>query len=149
MDKNEVPHDPRHLGVPSGTSEMISEPMVRSSQIVHQSCIKISTISKMDQKELLLEPRQLGGPLGSFKMIYEVMVCLALTVHLSCTDTNTISKQTETRFHMTHVIYHFHREHPKLFLSLWYAWRKPCTYLAPTLTLSKRTKTRFHMIHVT
>jgi hypothetical protein len=25
---------------------------------------------------------------------------------------------------------------PKWFLSLWYVWRKPCTYLAPTLTLS-------------
>jgi hypothetical protein len=24
--------------------------------------------------------------------------------------------------------------HPKRFLSLWYAWHKPCTYLTPTLT---------------
>jgi hypothetical protein len=29
---NEVWHDPRHLGVPSGASKMISEPMVRSAQ---------------------------------------------------------------------------------------------------------------------
>ena len=32
---NEIPHDPRHLGVPSGASNTIFEPMVRSAQIVH------------------------------------------------------------------------------------------------------------------
>ena len=32
---NEIPHDPRHLGVPSGASKTISEPMVRSAQTVH------------------------------------------------------------------------------------------------------------------
>ena len=39
---NEIPHDPRHLEVPSGTSKMISEPMVRSVKTVHISCIKIT-----------------------------------------------------------------------------------------------------------
>jgi hypothetical protein len=29
-----------------------------------------------------------------------------------------------------------HQVRPKWFLCLWYVWRKPCTYLAPTLTLS-------------
>jgi hypothetical protein len=67
----------------------------------------------MDRNELPLEPRQLAVPLGSFKMISVPMVCLALTVHLSCTDTNTISEQTETRFHMTHVVYQFHGGRPK------------------------------------
>ena len=43
---NKIPHDPRHLGVPSGASKMISEPMVRLVQTVHRSCVKISTISK-------------------------------------------------------------------------------------------------------
>jgi hypothetical protein len=28
--------------------------------------------------------------------------------------------------------------HPKPFLSLWYVWRKPCTYHAPELTLSPK-----------
>ena len=37
---------------------------------------------------------------------------------------------------MTHVTKEFHRVRPKRFLSLWYLWRKPCTYLAPTPTLS-------------
>jgi hypothetical protein len=41
---------PRRLGVPSGASKTISEPMVRSEQTVHLSCIKISTITnELDQ----------------------------------------------------------------------------------------------------
>jgi hypothetical protein len=43
---NEIPHDPRHLGVPSGASKMISELVIRLAQIVHLSYVKISTISK-------------------------------------------------------------------------------------------------------
>ena len=43
---NEIPHDPSHLGVPSGASKMISDPIVCSTQTMHRSCVKISTISK-------------------------------------------------------------------------------------------------------
>jgi hypothetical protein len=43
---NEILHDPRHLGVLSGRSKMISELMVRSAQTVHLSRIKISNVSK-------------------------------------------------------------------------------------------------------
>jgi hypothetical protein len=39
------PLEPRHLGVPSGASKMISQPMVRSAQTLHLSCVKINTIS--------------------------------------------------------------------------------------------------------
>jgi hypothetical protein len=39
------PLEPCHLGVPSGASKMIFEPMVCSMQTMHLSCIKISTIS--------------------------------------------------------------------------------------------------------
>jgi hypothetical protein len=49
MERIQIPHDPRHLGVPSGASKTIFEPMVRLMQTVHLSCIKISTISKTDQ----------------------------------------------------------------------------------------------------
>ena len=45
-DQNEIPHDPRHLGVPFGASKMIYEPMVCSAQTMHLSCVKISNISK-------------------------------------------------------------------------------------------------------
>jgi hypothetical protein len=46
IDRNEIPLDPRHLGVPAGVSKMIYEPMVRLVQMVHLCCVKISTISK-------------------------------------------------------------------------------------------------------
>jgi hypothetical protein len=61
-------HDWHHLWVPSGASKMISEPMVCSAQTVHQSCFKISTISR--RTELSLEPRHLGVPSGASKMIF-------------------------------------------------------------------------------
>jgi hypothetical protein len=67
--------------------------MVRSTQIVHLSCMKISTISKIDRIKLPLEPCHLGVPSGASKMISELMVCLAQTVHLSCTYT--INLQTD------------------------------------------------------
>jgi hypothetical protein len=38
--------EPRHLGVPLGTSKMIFEPMVHLAQTVHLSFVKISIISK-------------------------------------------------------------------------------------------------------
>jgi hypothetical protein len=90
----------------------------------------------MDRTELPLEPCHLGVPSSASKMIYMPMVCLVQTMHLSCTDTNTVSKRTETRFHMTHVTYEFHRVRPKLFISIWYIQCKPCTYLASRLAIS-------------
>jgi hypothetical protein len=83
MDWNKIPLDPRHQWVPSGASKTISEPMVRSKQTVHLSCIKIGTISKIDRIELALKPRQLRVPLGASKTISEPTVHLAQTVHLS------------------------------------------------------------------
>jgi hypothetical protein len=38
-----------HLGVPSIASNSISEPTVRPTQTVHQSCIKSITISKQTE----------------------------------------------------------------------------------------------------
>ena len=88
-------------GVPSGVSKMISEPMVRSTQTVQLSYVKISTISKWG--ELSIEPCHLGVPSGMSKAIYEPMVRLAENVQLSCTDTYTVSNRKEVRFHMTHI----------------------------------------------
>jgi hypothetical protein len=42
IDQNEIPHDPRHLRVSSGASKTTSEAMVRSTQTLHLSCVKIS-----------------------------------------------------------------------------------------------------------
>jgi hypothetical protein len=57
-------------------------------------------------------------------------------MHLSCTYFNTISKRTKTSFHVSLVTLEYHRLHLKYFLTLWYIWRKPWTYLALTLTPS-------------
>jgi hypothetical protein len=136
MDWNEIPHDPCHLGVPSGASKMISEPVVRSAQTVHLSCVRISTISKRTEScfhlSLITEEYHRVRP----KTISEPTVCLAQTVHLSCTSTNTISKGTKIRFHMTHVTLEYHRVCPKRFLSLMYVQHKPCTYHTLRLALS-------------
>ena len=43
---NEIPPDPRHLGVPSDASKRISERMVGLAQTVHLSCTKTNTFSK-------------------------------------------------------------------------------------------------------
>jgi hypothetical protein len=44
MDQNEIPQDPRDLGVRSDASKTISKAVVCSAETVHQFCIKISTI---------------------------------------------------------------------------------------------------------
>jgi hypothetical protein len=49
MDQNKIWHDPHHLGVPSGASKTISEPIVHSALIVDLSYIKISSISKQTE----------------------------------------------------------------------------------------------------
>jgi hypothetical protein len=46
MEWNEIPHEPRDVGVSSGARKMISEPIVCSAQTVHLSCVKFSNISK-------------------------------------------------------------------------------------------------------
>jgi hypothetical protein len=43
---NELSLDQRHVGVPSAPSKMTFEPITRSVQTVHLSCIDINTISK-------------------------------------------------------------------------------------------------------
>ena len=98
MDRNEIPYDERHQGDPLGASKMISKPMVHSTQMVHLSCVKISTL-QTDQIELPLEPRHLGVPSDASKTISKPVVYLAQTVHQS----NTVSKWTEMRFRLTHV----------------------------------------------
>jgi hypothetical protein len=46
MDQTDLPLEPRHLGVPSSASKMISVPMVCSVLTVHLSCTDTNTISK-------------------------------------------------------------------------------------------------------
>jgi hypothetical protein len=46
MDQTKLPLEPRHLGVPSSASKMISKPMVRSVQTMHLSCTDTKTVTK-------------------------------------------------------------------------------------------------------
>jgi hypothetical protein len=46
MNRNELPFEPRHLGVPCGVSKMISKTMVCLAQTMHLSCTETNTISK-------------------------------------------------------------------------------------------------------
>jgi hypothetical protein len=64
---------PYHLGVPSGASKMIFEPMIRLAQTVHLSCTYTNTVAKQKSK-IPHDPRHLGVPLGVSKMISEPMV---------------------------------------------------------------------------
>jgi hypothetical protein len=54
MDPKELPLDPRHVGVSSGVSTMISEPMIPSAKILHQSCIEINIITKLTETSIHL-----------------------------------------------------------------------------------------------
>jgi hypothetical protein len=45
-DSTMLPLEPRHLGVSSGASKTISEPIVHSTQTVHLYCSDINTVSK-------------------------------------------------------------------------------------------------------
>jgi hypothetical protein len=61
MDQNELPVEPRQLGVPSGLSKMISEPKVHLAQTVHLSCIQT------DLNEIPHNPCHLGVPSSASK----------------------------------------------------------------------------------
>jgi hypothetical protein len=99
--RNQLPLEHRHLGVPSGASKMISEPMVRSVQTMDLACFKITTISKWTEMSFHFEHCHLVVPSGVSKMISEPMdllaqpcTYLALTLTLSPTG-------TEMSFHLS------------------------------------------------
>ena len=62
--QNEIPHDPRHLGAPSGASKTISEPMVR---LAKPCTYFTSTLTPSPNRlnEIPHDPHQLGVPSGA------------------------------------------------------------------------------------
>jgi hypothetical protein len=126
MDQNEIPQDPRHLGVSSCACKTISEPMVCSVQTMHLSCVKIRTISKWTKTSFHLSLVS-SNSIGCIQNNFLAYGMFAEPMHLSCT--NIVSKWTE-------MIFEFHPVRPKQFQSPWYVQRKPCTYLASRLALS-------------
>jgi hypothetical protein len=119
MDRNDVPLSPRHLGVPSGVSKMIYEPMVRSVQTVHLTCAEIDTISVQTKTRFHLTHITYEYHRGRPKW-FPSMVRSAQTEHLSCSLINTISKRTEMSFHLTHITLVYHWVRPKRFRFPWY-----------------------------
>jgi hypothetical protein len=90
---------------------MISEPMVRSTQTMQQSRIKISIISKQTKTSI-----HLSLVTKKYHRVHPTMISdlrLAQTMHLSCANSNSLSKWIETRFHKTDVIEEIHQVRPK------------------------------------
>jgi hypothetical protein len=129
MDRNELPPDPRHLGVPLGVHKMISMPVVHSAQIVHLSCVEINTISKQTKTSFHLTHVTSEYHRMRPKWFLILWYVWAQTVLLSCVEINTISRQSEIIFHKIYAIWCAQ----KRFQSLWYIWHKQCTYLAVRL----------------
>ena len=135
IDQNKLPLEPHNLGVPSGASKRISEPMVRLAPTVHLSYTNTNCL-QTDRNEIPHDPYHLGVPSNASKTIYETMVCSAQTNNLSCIKVSTISKWTEMSFHLSLFTHENHQVRPARIMSLWDIWCKPGTYLARTLTLS-------------
>jgi hypothetical protein len=73
MDRNELPLEPCHLGVPSGVCKMISEPMVCLAQTMHLA-LSDTNYLKTDRKEIPHDLCHLGVPSDASKMIFEPMI---------------------------------------------------------------------------
>jgi hypothetical protein len=96
--QNRARPDPHHLGVPSGASKMIYEPMV---------CFKT------DQNEIPHVPHHLGVSTGASNTIFEPTLRSTQTVHQSCIKSCTISKRTEPSFNLSLDTKESHRVRPK------------------------------------
>jgi hypothetical protein len=99
MDRNEFPHDPRHVGVPFDASKMIPSLWYVWCIPCTYLALRLALSPKTDLNELPVEPRNLGVPSGVSKMIYEPMVCFVRTVTLSSptlTPSPNRSKQDST-----------------------------------------------------
>jgi hypothetical protein len=135
MDQNEIPHDPRHR-VPSGVSKMIFEPVVFLAQTMHQSYVKISTISKRTESSfhssLVTMEYHCVHPKWFLSQRYVwCKPCTYLASRLAHLQTDRIELPLEP-LHLGVPS----GEPKKWFLSLWYVWRKACTCLASRLALS-------------
>ena len=144
---NEIPQDPRHLGVPLGASKLISKPMVCSTQSVQLYCINANTISKHTKMRFHMTT----SPRSSIRCVQKISkpkVRLTQTAHLYCVKISTISKRTKRSFHL--------RLAPRSTIGTLKTMSKPMVHLAQTVhlssidtnTISKRCETRFHKTHV-
>ena len=96
MDRNELPLEPRHLGVPSGATKRISKSMVRLAPTVHLSYTNTNSL-QTDRNLIPHDPHHLGVPFGASKTNFEPMVCSTQTMHLSPSNTKLASTWASSR----------------------------------------------------
>jgi hypothetical protein len=137
MDWNELPLQPRHLGVPSGAFKMISGPMVRSAHTMHLCCTDINTISKWTETRIHMahSPRSFTKCVqhdfrayGMFSTNHAPILCQ--DEHYLQTDSNEL--------HLSLVTKEYHRVRPKWFSSLWYVAQTMHQSCVKISTISKR-----------
>jgi hypothetical protein len=92
--------DPRHLGVPSGASKTVYEPMAHLTKTKHLSCIDANTISKHIET-VPHDARHLGVPSGASNTISKPTIHSMQTVPQYCIKSSTISKRIEPSFHLS------------------------------------------------
>jgi hypothetical protein len=131
MDWNEISHDQCHRRDPSGASKMISEPMFRSAQTVHLSCVKISSMSKQTKTTihvcLVTKEYHQVRPKWFLSLWYvrrKPCTYLASRLALSLNRLKQVTTWASSTRSTIGCI-------PTWFLI--YVWRKPCTYLALNL----------------
>jgi hypothetical protein len=134
-DRKEILHDPRHLGVPSGVSKMIFEPVVCLVQTVDLSCTETNTISKWTETRLYMthvtyEFHRVRPKWFPRLRYVRRKPCTYHAPKLTLSPKGLkgdSSWPTSPRSSIGCV--------QKWFLRLWYVWCKLWTYLAPRLTL--------------
>jgi hypothetical protein len=128
-------HEPRHLGVPSDVSKMISEPTVCLAQTVHLSCTDTNTFTKWTKMRFHMThvtmDFQRVCPIRFLRLWYirqKPCTYLASRLALSPNGLNRASTWASSPRRSSGA--------SKMIYEPRYIWRKQCTYLASTLTLS-------------
>jgi hypothetical protein len=151
MDRNEIPYDPCHLGVPIGASKTIFEPMVRSVQTAHLSCTDSNSVSKRTEMRFHMthvtyefhsvHPKQF---LSLWCIRCKLRTYLALWLALSLSPNG--PKRASTLASSSRSTVGCIQKDFWASGSLAQTVQLSCT---DTNTISKRTEIRFHMTHVT
>jgi hypothetical protein len=144
-----LPLEPHHLGVPTGASKMISEPMVCLAQTVHLSCTDTNTISKRTKTRfhmthITLEFYRVSPKwfLGLWYIQRKPCTNLASRLALSPNRLNGATTWASSLRSTIGCVQKISEPMVCLAQSLHQSW-------TDTNTVSKWTKTRFHTTHVT
>jgi hypothetical protein len=130
-DRNELPPEPRHLGVPSGASKMISNPMVHLSK----PCTYLAQDANSIFKWTKTRSDMTHVTKGFYRVRPKWFSSLWYVQHNAsrlALSPNSLNRASTWASSTWSTIGSVQND----FLTLWYIWHKPWTYLAPTLTLS-------------